>query len=168
VIALPSNDGKSHDIDEWTTLGPDPLVEGVDAKWLSISLHSTKRTIKEALLDQTIIAGLGNIQVTEALWRARIDPRTPANRLDDRTISRLAQAIRKSIAATLAKEDGPEIAYVEEAGAENPFKVYGRGGEPCPRCRTSLIRVVLGGRGTVYCPHCQQGQRTSARSHIRS
>ncbi len=71
----------------------------------------------------------------------------------------LAAGISGSIHDTLAREDGPEITYVEEPGADNPFDVYGKQGEPCPRCRTSLARVVQGGRATVFCPRCQSTRR---------
>lgn len=143
------------ELPEWSTLGPDPLVDGLDPSDLWSRLSATRRTVKEALLDQTLVAGLGNIQVTEALFRARIAPTTRACDLDRRTVGRLVRAIDASIAWTLSIEGGPEITYVEEAGATNPFPIYGRGGQPCPRCRTALVRSVLGGRGTVHCKVCQ-------------
>lgn len=131
------------DLPEWNALGPDPLVDGVDIARLVAVLAKTKRTIKEALMDQRVLAGIGNIQATDALFRAKIDPRARADALERRRIAR----------ARLA--EGPEITYVEDANAPNPFVVYGRAPGPCPRCRTPLTRVVLGGRGTVFCPSCQ-------------
>ncbi len=146
----------SHDdIADWTNLGPDPLVDGIDGPVLATAVANVKRTIKETLMDQTRLAGVGNIQATEALWRAKIDPRRVASSLERRELSALARAIRWSIDRTLDAEKGPEIEYVEDAGSENPFLVYARGGEPCPRCKTALKRYVLGGRGTVSCPRCQ-------------
>ena len=71
----------------------------------------------------------------------------------------LARAIDASIRYTLADEEGPEITYVEEPGADNPFKVYARQGEPCPRCGTTLRRIVQGGRSTVFCRRCQPLRR---------
>ncbi len=144
------------DIDEWTCLGPDPLVDGVDAKTRARALEGRRKTIKEALMDQTVLAGIGNIQATEALWRAKIDPRARADALDRRAVASLARAIRWTIDRTLEVETGPEITYVEEAGAPNPVVVYGRAGEPCPRCDATLDRIVLGGRTTVLCPRCQR------------
>ncbi len=143
------------DIAEFRALGPDPLVDDVDGATLARAIAGKRRTIKEVLMDQLVLAGIGNIQATDALFRARIDPRSRADRLTRADTTRLARAIRWSIDRTLALEEGPEITYVEDANAPNPFVVYGRGGAPCPRCRTQLLRVVLGGRTTVLCSSCQ-------------
>ncbi|MBI2393531.1 MAG: bifunctional DNA-formamidopyrimidine glycosylase/DNA-(apurinic or apyrimidinic site) lyase [Deltaproteobacteria bacterium] len=143
------------DISEWSSLGPDPLVDGVDEGVLAGAIGRRKRAIKDVLMDQTAIAGVGNILATESLWRARIDPRTPATSLGATQLRAIARAIAWSIERTLALEEGPELQYVEEPGAPNPFVIYGRGGEPCPRCRTPLTRAVLGGRATVFCHGCQ-------------
>jgi formamidopyrimidine-DNA glycosylase len=146
----------SEDVRPWTKLGPDPLNDGIDAKKLAARLRKTKRTIKEALMDQTLLAGIGNIQATEALWNAKIDPRAKANKIGDAQIRAIVRGIHQSIAYTLRKEKADEISYVEEAGATNPFRIYGRKGEPCPRCKRPLSHLTLGGRGTVYCAKCQQ------------
>jgi formamidopyrimidine-DNA glycosylase len=148
---------------EWLALGPDPLEDGVDAAWLAGRLGRTGRTLKEAMLDQRLLPGVGNIQAAEALWRARIDPRTPARDLDGHEVRALAGAVLDSIRETIRREDSPEIRYVEERGAENPFSVYGRQGEPCPRCRARLERLVQGGRSTVFCPKCQQRRQRAKR-----
>jgi formamidopyrimidine-DNA glycosylase len=147
---------KGEAIAEWAALGRDPLRDGIDAKWLGAALSGRKAPLKIALLDQALLAGIGNIQATEALWRAKLHPERPAGALDAGELGRLVAAIEGTMADTLAEEAGPEITYVEEPGADNPFAVYGRGGEPCPRCRTALARSVLGGRGTVHCPKCQR------------
>ncbi len=139
----------------WRALGPDPLHDGVDAKRLYEKFQRTHQSIKETLLDQRVAAGVGNIQAAETLWRAKIDPRKPADAIDRAQAKKIARAIVDSIQFTLALQEGPEITYVEE-GAENPFKVYGRKGEPCPRCKTKLVRIEQGGRGTVFCPRCQR------------
>ena len=139
----------------WTTLGPDALVDGVDAERLHARLSRIKRSIKETLLDQSILAGVGNIQAAEALWRAKIDPERASSSLSLDEMRALARAIEASIRDTLAREDSPEITYVEEAGADDPFDVYAKQGEPCPRCGTKLTRIVQGGRSTVYCRTCQ-------------
>lgn len=143
------------DLDEWSTLGVDPLVDGLDGGTLAAAIGDRRRTIKEVLMDQTVVAGVGNIQATEALWRARIHPKTSAAKLGPKQHGALARAIHWSIERTLGLEEGPEITYVEDAGAPNPFVVYGHDGEPCPRCRTTLVRIVIGGRSTVLCPTCQ-------------
>jgi formamidopyrimidine-DNA glycosylase len=139
----------------WKELGPDALVDGVDAARLHARLGRRSRSIKEALLDQTLLAGVGNIQAAEALWRAKLNPMRTASSLSLDEVRRLARAIEASIRDTLAREDAPEITYVEEPGADNPFDVYGKHGEPCPRCKTKLQRIVQGGRSTVFCPRCQ-------------
>ncbi len=150
---VPSPDGAP--IAEWRALGRDPLADGLDAAWLGEALRGRRGPVKLALMDQSLLAGVGNIQATEALWRAKIHPARPAGDLDRRAVARLVEGILGSLRDTLAAEDGPELTYVEEAGAPNPFAVYGRAGEPCPRC-PALVRDVLGGRGTVFCPRCQR------------
>ncbi len=138
----------------WQALGPDALVDGVDAARLHERLARIKRSIKEALLDQTIVAGVGNIHAAEALWRARIHPERPASSLSAAEARELARGIEGSIRDAIRRGDGTEIVYVEEGG-DNPFDVYGKQGEPCPRCGTRLVRIVQAGRSTVLCPHCQ-------------
>jgi formamidopyrimidine-DNA glycosylase len=139
----------------FAALGPDALTDGIDVDVLATRLSRIKRSIKEALLDQTVLAGVGNIQAAEGLWRARLHPERAASSLSRPEVRALARGLAGSIRDTLAREDSPEITYVEEAGAENPFDVYGKEGEPCPRCKTRLTRIVQGGRSTVYCRRCQ-------------
>jgi len=144
-------------------LGPDPLG-GIDVERLHGMLARTRRSMKEALMDQRTLAGLGNIQVSESLYRARIDPQRPALSLTRAETERLASAIGDSLRATLDDEDSPEpITYVEEGG-ENVFLVYDRAGEPCGNCGTAIRRIVQGGRSTYYCPHCQPRWRARATS----
>jgi formamidopyrimidine-DNA glycosylase len=135
-------------------LGPDPLA-GIDVERLQAIFARTKRSMKEALMDQRTLAGLGNIQVSESLHRAGIDPQRPALSMTMEETARLADAIGASLRATLRDEDSPEpITYVEEGG-ENVFLVYDRAGQPCATCGTPIERIVQGGRSTYYCPTCQ-------------
>ncbi len=135
-------------------MGPDPLG-GVDARVLGEKLARTRRSIKEALMDQTTLAGLGNIQVSESLHRARINPERGANLLSREEVARLAKGIAASLQFTLEQQQGEDpIEYVEEGG-DNFFLVYGHAGEPCPDCGTEIERIVQGGRSTFFCPHCQ-------------
>ena len=146
-------------------LGPDPL-EDIDLGRLHRLLSRTRRSLKEALMDQRVLAGLGNIQVSESLHRARLDPRRPGLSMTPEETKRLADAIGESLRATLSDEDSPEpITYVEEGG-ENTFLVYDREGQPCFTCRTPVARIVQGGRSTFFCPHCQPawGRRAKKRS----
>ncbi len=147
------------DIPEWSSLGPDPLVDGIDGGTLYAALHALRRTVKEALLDQSLLAGVGNIHAVEALWLARIHPRARTDALTRPQVRTLARAIEQTLAAGVARYEGPEIRYVEEPGSPNPFAIYGHEGEPCPRCARPLARIVLGGRGTVFCAHCQKERR---------
>jgi len=142
-------------------LGPDPLRDGIDAATLHARLARTRLPIKVALLDQTILAGVGNIQASEACFRARLDPRRPARALTRAEVGRLARAILASIRYTLdqfAKEGADEgdgaIVYVEENREANPFKVYGRAGAPCPRRNGTIRRIVQAGRSTFFCEAC--------------
>jgi formamidopyrimidine-DNA glycosylase len=138
------------DIETWSALGPDPLSDGVDPVALRERLARSKsRTIKQALLDQSVLAGVGNIQAIEALWKAKIDPRSPANALTAAHVQALVRGLHWTIERTL--KDLAKGAH----GAKNPFRVYGRKGEPCPRCGTSFERIELAGRTTTFCPGCQ-------------
>lgn len=142
------------DIPAWSALGPDPLEHGIDAMKLGEKLaRRGKRSIKEALMDQTVLAGVGNIQATEALWKARIDPRSKAGALATKDVAAVVRGLRWTIERTLAD--------IERNGGwldddSDPFVVYGHKGQPCPRCKTALERVMLGGRTTTYCPGCQR------------
>lgn len=145
------------DIPAWTELGPDPLTDGIDVARFAERLRKRSLPIKAVLLDQTVLAGVGNIQATEALFFAGVDPRTPAQKIAQPKVTALARAIKRSIARTLAAhegEEGPIAEYVSE-GADNPFVIYGRGGDPCPKCKTALSKIMLAGRGTVFCRTCQ-------------
>ena len=149
-------------IAELHALGPDPLADGIDVDRLFGRLQATRLPVKVALLDQRLLAGVGNIQASEALHRAGIDPRRPARSLERSEARKLAAGIRQSLAATLRQfehEVGPDgdVAYVEEPGTPNPFAVYDRAGERCRRCRKGVIvRVVQAGRSTFFCPRCQR------------
>ena len=139
------------DIPAWRSLGPDPLDEGIDLDRLAAKLaRRKKRSIKEVLMDQTVLAGVGNIQAIEALWKARIDPRSNASAITKADVRAIARGLRWTIDRTLADLAKGEV------GAANPFRIYGRKGEPCPRCGHGLESFVLGGRTTTACPGCQK------------
>ena len=145
------------EVKEVAALGPDPLEHGIDVPALAAALARRSIPIKVALMDQALLPGIGNIQATEVLFRARIDPRRRASSLSRAEVKRVADAVLASVQESIAREEGPEIAYVEEPGAENPFLVYGREGERCPRCkRETILRIVQAQRSTFYCPRCQR------------
>lgn len=152
------------DIPVWTSLGPDPLDDGIDLDRLEEKLaHRKSRSIKEVLLDQKVLAGVGNIQAIEALWKAGIHPRSKASAMTREDLRAIARGLRWTIARTLVDlEKGTDE-------GESPFRVYGRKGEPCPRCGHPLEAFVLGGRTTMACPNCQvlRGGRATPRRAAR-
>ncbi len=145
------------EVPELAALGPDPLAHGIDLAWLAEGFARSRLPVKVRLLDQALLPGVGNIHASEACFRARIDPRRPARSLSRAEVRALGRAVLASFRMTLDAEDGPEVTYVEEPGAENPFLVYAREGEPCPRCRrAALRRIVQAQRSTFFCPACQR------------
>ncbi|HSN90664.1 MAG TPA: bifunctional DNA-formamidopyrimidine glycosylase/DNA-(apurinic or apyrimidinic site) lyase [Anaeromyxobacteraceae bacterium] len=144
------------EVPEVAALGPDPLEAGIDRGALRDGLVRSRLPVKVRLLDQRLLPGVGNIQASESLFRARIDPRRGARSLSGPEVRRLAEAILASFRESIAAQEGPEIAYVEEGG-DNPFRVYGREGERCPRCRRGRIRrIVQAQRSSFFCPRCQR------------
>lgn len=136
-------------------LGIDPVNDGLTAAQLEGAVGDSRQELKVALMDQGRIAGLGNIHAAEALYRAKLHPaRLPGTLWPDEW-RRLARAIHATLDFALRVEDGDEIAYVEEPGSENPFLIYGRAGEKCPRCKGRVRSFVQGGRTTHFCPKCQ-------------
>jgi formamidopyrimidine-DNA glycosylase len=137
------------------SLGPEPLEESLTAEGLFTLLHTTRRQLKPLLLDQTFVAGLGNIYVDEALNLAKLHPLTPANCLTQGQARRLLESIRTVLRDGI-KRNGASIDWVYRGGDfQNYFRVYQRTGEPCPECGTPVARIIVGQRGTHYCPHCQ-------------
>jgi formamidopyrimidine-DNA glycosylase len=139
-------------------LGPEPL-EGLG--WLPAALRNSRMPVKLWLMDQRKIAGIGNIYAAEILFRAGVDPRRPAGSLSRGEARRLMEAIPAVLEDAIAAcgttlGDG---AYRGPSGEIGAFcyelAAYGRAGQPCPRCGTPIERIVLGGRGTYFCPRCQ-------------
>jgi formamidopyrimidine-DNA glycosylase len=143
-------------------LGPDPLSE-LDAPALAAALATSRAPIKSFLLDQRRVAGLGNIYVAEALFRAGIHPTTPARRLVARA-PELLEAIRASLAGGIARRGTTLRDYVDADGQKgdnaSALLVYGRAGEPCPRCGAVIRRRVDAGRSTFFCATCQPARRS--------
>ncbi len=138
-------------------LGPDALLDGVDAARLHAVLARSARPVKVALLDQSVLAGVGNIYATEALFRAGIHPARPSRSLTQGEVSRLAEGIRVSMELSLAGMGEGEIAYLSQRrGVTNRFLVYNHAGAPCPRCGAPIAGMVLGGRSSAFCPGCQR------------
>lgn len=129
-------------------LGPDAASRSWTAKQLADALALRKGPIKPALLDQKLVAGLGNIYASEALWRARIDPRAPCNSLTAKQVGDL----RKAVAYVLKRAKGSR--YTDDDTVT--LDVYDREGLPCRRCKTPIERFMQAGRSTYFCPSCQQ------------
>lgn len=144
--ALGTVDVHAADAPPALALGPEATDPGIDPDAIRQQLARRKQAIKPVLLDQRVIAGVGNIYAAEALWHAKLDPRTPASDLTRTQVVRLLAAVRTA----LARADGER--YVD-GGAE--LAVYDRLGEPCRRCGHDIDRIVQGGRSTYFCPRCQ-------------
>jgi formamidopyrimidine-DNA glycosylase len=149
-------------------LGVEPTGNALDGALLSDLLRGKKAPLKAALLDQTLIAGLGNIYVSEALWRAGLSPRrlagtiVPANGKVSERAEKLAAAIRAVIADAIEAGGSSLRDYIHADGSlgyfQHSFSVYDREGEPCrkPGCKGTIARIVQSGRSTFYCPVCQR------------
>jgi formamidopyrimidine-DNA glycosylase len=139
-------------------LGPEPLT--LRPKALHERLCKTKRPIKSALLDQRLIAGLGNIYVDESLFAAQIHPLKRAHKLTLNQTTRLTKAIKQTLRRALRHRGSTLRDYVDAEGGRGAFQnlhnVYDRASEPCPACQTPIKRIVLTGRSTCFCPKCQR------------
>jgi formamidopyrimidine-DNA glycosylase len=140
-------------------LGDEPLARGFGPAALAARLANRRAPLKATILDQRTLAGLGNIYVDEALWRARLHPLRPANSLDADEIRALHRGIRSALRMGIARQGATLRDYAQPDGSRGSmqleFKVYGREGEPCDRCGTPVAKTRAGGRGTWYCPTCQ-------------
>ncbi len=144
------------DVDEVLgQLGPEPLDDSFSSQDLFDRLQHNHRQLKPLLLDQAFLAGMGNIYVDEALNLAGLHPLKASNSLTREQAGRLLSSIRTVLQDGIAR-NGASIDWVYRGGDfQNYFRVYQRTGEPCPKCGTPIARIVVGQRGTHYCPHCQ-------------
>ena len=143
-------------------IGPEPLGNGFHAAYLACRLKGRRTAIKAALLDQRIVAGLGNIYVCEALFRSRISPRRAAGRIGAARIETLTQAIRDTLTDAI-EAGGSSLRDYRQANGElgyfqHSFRVYGREGAACvtPGCPGKVRRIVQSARSSFYCPRCQR------------
>lgn len=141
-------------------LGAEPFGAAFTARRLSERLAGRRAPIKALLLDQRILAGLGNIYVDEALWRARVHPLRRAGELGMDELRRVHRGVRRALEAGIARQGATLRDYATPDGAagsmQHEFKVYRREGEPCLRCGTPIEKIRAAGRGTWYCPACQR------------
>jgi formamidopyrimidine-DNA glycosylase len=140
-------------------LGPEPLEDDFTAEVLAERLQKRGAGIKGVLLDQGVLAGVGNIYADEALWRSHIHPLRSANGLSSAELVALHTAIRESLAGGIEHEGASVNWYRKPDGttgeAQEHFHVYDRGGQPCHRCGTLISKTRVAGRGTHFCPQCQ-------------
>jgi formamidopyrimidine-DNA glycosylase len=137
-------------------LGPEPFDPAFTPQILYARLQAHHRRIKPLLLDQSFLAGMGNIYTDEALHTAGIHPLTESDKISVHKAERLFDAIRSVLESGIA-HNGASIDWVYRGGDfQNHFRVYGRTNEPCPVCRTPIKRISVGQRGTHFCPKCQR------------
>ena len=141
-------------------LGPEPLASSFSAARLGTLMAGRRAPVKAFLLDQRRLAGIGNIYADEALWRARIHPLRPTGELDPDEVARLHRSLRAALRRGVELQGSTLRDYVtpdgDGGGMQHEFHVYGRLGEPCDRCGRPIERIVVGGRGTWFCPRCQR------------
>jgi formamidopyrimidine-DNA glycosylase len=141
-------------------LGAEPLGRSFTPAGLKRSLGGRRAPIKAALLDQRAAAGVGNIYADEALWYARVHPLTPAGELADEQVRALREGVRKALRLGIRRQGATLRDYRGADGSrgtmQDEFRVYGREHEPCERCGTPIAKTRVAGRGTWYCPTCQQ------------
>ena len=146
------------------TIGPEPLT--MRAVTLGRRLATTRRAIKTALLDQRIVAGIGNIYADEALHAAGLHPLTPANALAADDVRGLSRAIKRVLRRAIRAGGSTLRDYVNGRGERGTFqllhRVYDRADQPCRRCRSAIVRIVVGGRSTCFCAICQPSTAPSA------
>jgi formamidopyrimidine-DNA glycosylase len=141
-------------------LGPEPLRD-LTFKGFAEILGKSKRAVKVLLMEQDKISGVGNIYANDALWLAKIRPQQPANSLKATEVKKLYLAIKKVLQTGLKFQGASDQWYITAEGKKGKYQehflVYGQQGKICPRCKKEKIeKIALGGRGTYFCPHCQQ------------
>jgi formamidopyrimidine-DNA glycosylase len=141
-------------------LGPEPF--GLDRAYWRRCLANTSRNLKAVLLDQRVVAGVGNIYADESLFQARLHPGRCGRDLAPAQADRLRWSIAEVLTYAIDRRGSSIRDYVggsgERGAYQNEFRVYGRTGKPCPRCKTAIVRTRLAGRSTHFCPRCQQAK----------
>ncbi|KID42100.1 DNA-formamidopyrimidine glycosylase [Fructilactobacillus fructivorans] len=153
-------DSQVYDLSGLNKIGPEPTEEDLTFDYLKKQLHKSHRKIKAFLLDQSNIAGIGNIYADETLWLSKIHPEQATNYLSDQEIETLRENIIKEIQLAI-KGHGTTVftyknAFGEEGSFQNHLHVYGKKGQPCERCGTPIEKIKVAQRGTSFCPYCQR------------
>jgi formamidopyrimidine-DNA glycosylase len=151
--------GRIEDLVELATVGPDPLGPTFSVTDLAALTRGRKKPVKNLLMDQRALGGIGNIYANEILFRAGIRPGRQARRLTRTELMRLLHAIRAVLGSAIRLGGSSISDYRDGTGRPGYFqlrlRVYDRGGKPCPRCHTTIHRTVHAGRSSFYCPQCQ-------------
>lgn len=141
-------------------LGPEPFSADCDAAYYCHKLSGRRVCIKQGLLDQSVVAGLGNIYADETLFLTGIDPRRPAGQLTEAEWQALAAAIPQVLQSAIANNGTTFNDFLDGTGREGQnmphLRAYGRVGKPCLNCGTNMEKLVVAGRGTTFCPNCQK------------
>jgi formamidopyrimidine-DNA glycosylase len=149
------------EIDFMKTVGPEPLEDDFTAgKFIERLMLRPKSAVKAVLLDQKILAGVGNIYADESLWAAKIRPLTPVAQIPKTKLIKLHSDLRAILRLSIEKGGSTDRNYVNSQGQKGSYlsfaNVFRKQGQPCPRCGTEIIKIRAAGRGTHICPHCQK------------
>lgn len=147
-------------LDFFVKVGPEPLAADFTADAFILRLNRrAKSGIKAVLLDQTVVAGIGNIYADESLWAAKIHPETRVQNVPKARLKALFEGLQKVLRTSIEKGGSTDRNYVDAQGKRGSYltfaNVFRREGKPCPRCGTTIIKLRVAGRGTHICPHCQ-------------
>ena len=151
-----------HQAKELKKLAPEPFSEGFTPKYFRDVLKTSKKSLKEVLLDQTKVLGLGNIYASEAMFMAKVNPQTPANKVSPKKANALFETAREVLAESIAHGSTMNVNPENIDGSyyggnyESHWRVYDREDEPCINCETPIKRIAQGGRSTYFCPKCQK------------
>lgn len=158
AILFTAEDPNQHSL--LINIGPEPLTKSFDGDYLWKKAQGKKASVKSFIMDSRVVAGVGNIYATEALFTARIRPQMAAGKVSLDAYRKLARAIQKILENAIEKGGTTLKDFSKSDGSPGYFsiqlKVYGKGGKPCPRCGTTLKSARIGQRSTVYCPTCQK------------
>ena len=148
-------------LDFFKKVGPEPLAADFTAADFSARLQRRKSSsIKAVLLDQTVVAGIGNIYADESLWAAKIHPETKVQSISKAKLTKLHEELRRIMHLSIEKGGSTDRNYVNHEGKRGSYltfaSVFRREGQPCPRCGTTIVKTRVAGRGTHICPHCQK------------
>jgi len=147
-------------LDFFQKVGPEPLAaDFTPAQFIARLKRRAKSGIKAVLLDQTVVAGIGNIYADESLWGAKIHPETKVQEVSPAKLQKLYESLRDVLQLSIEKGGSTDRNYVNAEGKRGSYltfaKVFRREGKPCPRCGTTIIKLRVAGRGTHVCPRCQ-------------